>query len=261
MKLNLLPLYLLLIITIFSTSISSAQIRHFYQLKIYTFENEAQEKATDLYLEYTLIPALNRQMIETVGVFKNRKDTEADTIRKTYVLIPFISLFQFQSLNQQLNLDDLYLWDGETYIDASHTDPPYQRIESILLKSFDDMLMLTPTPIEGPKEDRIYELRSYESATEKIYANKMEMFNEGGEIELFKELDFHPVFFGEVIAGPKMPNLMYMTTHKNIAERDENWKRFSDSPGWKEMSSMDKYQNNVSHIDITFLYPTQYSNY
>lgn len=261
MKLKSLSYYLLIITTLSSTTISSAQIRHFYQLKIYTFENEAQETATDQYLEKALIPALNRQMIETVGVFKNRKDTEADSINKTYVLIPFISLFQFQSLNQQLQFDEMYLEEGKSYLESSHNDPPYQRIESILLKAFDNMPMLTPTPIEGPKSDRVYELRSYESATENIYANKMEMFNEGGEIKLFEEIGFHPVFFGEVLAGPKMPNLMYMTTHKNKAERDQNWKRFSESPGWKEMSSLDKYQNNVSHIDITFLYPTQYSSY
>lgn len=247
---------------LFFTSIQvSAQIRQFYQLKIYTFETEAQEKATDLYLEYALLPALNRQMIEEVGVFKNRKDTEADSIRKTYVLLPFISLFQFESLDQQLSYDEVYVEAAASYINATYDDPPYQRIESILLKAFEDMPMLKASTVEGPRKDRIYELRSYESATKKIYANKMDMFNAGGEILLFKKLDFHPVFFGEVIAGPNMPNLMYMTTHKNQTERDLNWKKFVDSPGWKEMSSDPKYQNNVSHIDISFLYPTSYSSY
>ena len=256
---NLIPL---LSIFIICTAINlNAQIRHIYQLKIYTFETEAQEKATDEYLENALIPALNKQMIETVGVFKNRKDTEADSIRKTYVLIPFISMFQFQSLEQQLMLDEFYMVDAKEYLDAPFDSPPYQRIETILLKAFEDMPLLAPSPIEGPRKDRIYELRSYESATEKIYANKMEMFNAGGEIDLFKELEFHAVFYGEVIAGPSMPNLMYMTTHKNKVERDLNWKKFVDSPGWKEMSSLPEYQNNVSHIDIMFLYPTSYSNY
>ena len=251
----------LLMFVAFCSQHAHAQIQQFYQLKIYTFETEAQEKTTDSYLENAFIPALNRQMIEIVGVFKNRKDNESDSIRKTYVLIPFISLFQYQSLEQQLQFDENYLDSGDDYINASYDNPPYQRIESILMKAFDDMPMLEATTIEGPRKDRIYELRSYESATEKIYANKMEMFNQGGEINLFKELDFHAVFYGEVIAGPNMPNLMYMTTHKNIEVREQNWKRFVDSPGWKAMSSMEKYQNNVSHIDIEFLYPTSYSSY
>lgn len=261
MNQNLKFLLFLLVTFAFNMPQAEGQIRQVYQLKIYTFETEAQEKTTDAYLENALIPALNRQMIELVGVFKNRKDTEADSIRKTYVLIPFISLFQFQSLDQQLQYDDIYLESGSDYINAEHDNPPYQRIESILMKAFDDMPMMEATSIEGPREDRIYELRSYESATEKIYANKMEMFNDGGEIQLFKDLEFLPVFFGEVIAGSNMPNLMYMTTHKNKAAQELNWKRFVDSPGWKAMSAMEKYQNNVSHIDKYYLYPTSYSSY
>lgn len=253
--------YLLLVFLFFSSSDVSAQIDQFYQLKIYTFDSEEQEKATDQYLENAFIPALNRQRIETIGVFKNRKDTEADSIRKTYVLIPFISFFQFQSLNQQLELDSTYMNAGKSYIDASYITPPYVRIENILMNAFEDMPMLEPSQLEGPRSERIYELRSYESATEKIYQNKMEMFNGGGEIALFKELGFNPVFFGEVIAGANMPNLMYMTTHKNKLEQAANWKKFVNSSGWKAMSTLEKYQNNVSHIDIYYLYPTSYSSY
>ncbi|MCB0471658.1 MAG: NIPSNAP family protein, partial [Flavobacteriaceae bacterium] len=58
-----------------------------------------------------------------------------------------------------------------------------------------------------------------------------------------------------------MPNLMYMTTFINQEDRDEHWKAFVDSPEWKSMSTDPKYQHNVSHIDITFLYPTEYSDY
>jgi len=39
--------------------------------------------------------------------------------------------------------------------------------------------------------EQIIELRSYEGATEKIFKNKVEMFNEAGEIELFVNLDFN----------------------------------------------------------------------
>ena len=36
------------------------------------------------------------------------------------------------------------------------------------------------------------------------------MFNEGGEIRLFARLNFNAVFYGDVLAGDRMPNLMYM---------------------------------------------------
>ncbi|MEI9809692.1 MAG: hypothetical protein WDO16_18540 [Bacteroidota bacterium] len=51
----------------------------------------------------------------------------------------------------------------------------------------------------------MYELRSYESATEKIFKNKVQMFNEGDEIGLFKKLGFNAVFYSEVIAAAKCP--------------------------------------------------------
>ena len=87
------------------------------------------------------------------------------------------------------------------------------------------------------------------------------MFNAGGEIKLFERLGFNAVFYGEVISGAKMPNLMYMTTFADQQSRDAHWKSFVDSPEWKGLIAMEKYKNNISHIDITFLYPTDYSDY
>ncbi len=86
------------------------------------------------------------------------------------------------------------------------------------------------------------------------------MFNEGGEIKLFKRLNFNAVFYGEVLSGSRMPNLMYMTSFENMNDRNEHWKNFSADPEWKRLSSMPEYQNTVSKIDIVFLTPTQYSD-
>jgi hypothetical protein len=58
-----------------------------------------------------------------------------------------------------------------------------------------------------------------------------------------------------------MPNLMYLTTFANQQSRDEHWKAFSSSPEWKALLQMDKYKNTISHMDILFLYPTDYSDY
>lgn len=87
------------------------------------------------------------------------------------------------------------------------------------------------------------------------------MFNEGGEIDLFKSLNFNAVFYAEVVAGSHTPNLMYMTSFENKADRDAHWKSFVESPVWKKLSSMLIYQNNVSHIDIIFLQAMDYSDF
>ena len=86
------------------------------------------------------------------------------------------------------------------------------------------------------------------------------MFNDG-EGALFDRLGFNAVFYGEVISGSTMPNLMYMTTFENKASRDEHWKAFSTAPEWEKLKVMPKYQNNVSKNDTRFLTPTEYSDY
>ena len=87
------------------------------------------------------------------------------------------------------------------------------------------------------------------------------MFNAGGEVALFNRLQFNAVFYAEVIAGSKMPNLMYMTTFNNKVERDIHWKNFGADTEWKTLSALPEYQHTVSKADIFFLRATSYSDY
>ncbi|MFV8327345.1 NIPSNAP family protein [Flavobacterium sp. ZS1P14] len=234
--------------------------REFYQLKTYILNTEQQVRATDNYLKEAYLPGLKKLGIKNIGVFKP-KPNATDTLKKIIVLIPFSSLSQWLGLEEKLAKDKTYLTAGADYLNATYKQAPYARIESVLLKAFvDHPVMKTPT-LNSPRADRVYELRSYESATEAISRNKIDMFNAGGEVKLFDRLVFNAVFYGEVISGAKMPNLMYMTSFTDQASRDEHWKAFSASPEWKGLLAMEKYKNNVSHIDITFLYPTAYSDY
>lgn len=237
-----------------------ANEREFYQLKVYSFSSEDQVAATDNYLQNAFIPAVKKQGIDKVGVFKFRTN-EKDTVQRTYVLLPFKSMEDFLALDNKLSEDAEYAAAGSAYLNAAYDNAPYDRIESILMQAFTDMPMMQVPNLDSPRAERIYELRSYESPTEKLYVNKVDMFNAGGEVKLFDRLNFNAVFYGEVLSGAHMPNLIYMTTHADMATRDKNWEAFVDSPEWKEMSALPKYQNNVSHADIWFLYPTDYSDY
>ena len=203
---------------------------------------------------------MKRFDILNVGVFKPRP-TDSVTPKKTYVLIPFNSLAQFSLIENTLLKDKTHLKAGAAYLDAPHDKPPYARIESTLMKAFVDMPKMSGSKLDGPRKDRIYELRSYEAATETLYKKKVDMFNAGGEVKLFDALGFNAVFYAEVISGSQMPNLMYMTTHANQESRDANWKNFVDSPVWNKLKVMPKYQHTVSRNDTKFLYPTDYSDY
>ncbi|HLS95714.1 MAG TPA: hypothetical protein VK017_09160 [Sphingobacterium sp.] len=63
----------------------------------------------------------------------------------------------------------------------------------------------------------------------------------------------------QVIAGNTMPNLMYMTTFNDMADRNEHWKSFG--PLYKPMHDMPEYQNNVSKNVTLLLRPVVYSDY
>ncbi len=182
-------------------------------------------------------------------------------MQQVFVLIPFAEFDKFLTIEKELAKDQAYLDAGADYQNAKHDLPPYARIESTILQAFDGMPQMKPTGLTGPREQRVYELRSYESATEAIHNMKVDMFNAGGEIKLFESLDFNAVFYAKVISGAHMPNLMYMITFSDEKSQGEHWEAFIQSPTWTALKEIAKYKNTVSHIDKYLLYPTEYSDY
>ncbi|WP_205755994.1 NIPSNAP family protein [Lacibacter luteus] len=251
---------LLASLLLFSSSQLKPAKQSIYQLTVYHFTTAEQEKLLDNYLQHALLPALHRQNYSSIGVFKAIANDTAKQ-KQIYVLIPATSTESFAAITTKLEKDSDYLQAGKEYLDAVYTAAPYSRIETILLKAFHLAPTLTKPNLQSAKKERVYELRSYESATEKIFRNKVHMFNEGDEIGLFKRLNFNAIFYSEVIAGGKMPNLMYMTSFENMDDRNAHWKAFGADPQWKKLSGDPFYKNNVSHIDITFLRPADYSDY
>lgn len=237
-----------------------SQKRQYYQIKIYNLDNDQQVQTTDQYLKNAFLPTLKKMKIGPVGVFKPRPKDTGD-LKQIYVLIPFSSLEQFETLEADLAKDNTIIKAGENYVNATYDNPPYDRIASILLKAFEERPILKTPALDTPRKERVYELRSYESSSEAYNRNKVDMFNKGGEVQLFDRLDFNAVFYGEVLAGPKMPNLMYMTAFTDQKSRDAHWEAFFGSPEWSKLKADTKYKNNVSHSDILFLYPTEYSDY
>lgn len=234
--------------------------REFYEIKLYHFTTAAQEEVLDRYLSEAYIPALHKAGIKKVGAFKPvGNDTAAD--KRLYILIPLTSLEQLLTLPQQLQKDADYLNASRAYSDAAYNAAPYTRMESIILRAFRLAPRSAVPELRSNKKERIYELRSYESATEKLYRNKVHMFNEGGEIPLFKRLRFNAVFYAEVIAGSRMPNLMYMTSFENMADREAHWQTFRDDAEWKQLSARQEYKNNVSRNETILTHPTAYSDY
>ena len=229
----------------------------YFALKVYHLKTSRQEGLVDSFLQHQYLPALHAAGIPAIGVFKPvGNDTAAD--RRVYVFTPYASVKQWEQVEKGATTKLAAAGGG--YENAAYTNPAYGRQENIFIKALDEMTGLRAPSLDAPKGERVYELRSYEGASEKIFRNKLQMFNAGGEIKLFDRLGFNGIFYGEVLFGSKMPNLMYMTSFKNMPDREAHWKAFSADSEWKRLSGLPEYQNNVAHIDITFLRPANYSD-
>jgi len=257
--LSLLLIALLFLAPVCVKAGNKAPAAEFYEIKIYHIKDAEQEKSLDNYLQNAYLPALHKAGIGKVGVFKAlANDTAAD--KQVYVFIPVKSVEQWLKLPAMLEKDESYKQAGRPYIDAVYNAPVYMRIESILLRAFRLAPQMSMPALKAAKSERVYELRSYESASEKLYNNKVEMFNEGGEIPLFRRLNFNAVFYAEVISGSHMPNLMYMTSFENKTERDAHWKTFGADPEWKQLSGLAEYAHTVIKADIILMQAAEYSD-
>ncbi len=232
--------------------------REYYEIKVYRLSTNEQVKKVDAFLKDAYLPALHRSGIGKAGVYHPvTNDTTVD--KRVYVFIPLRSLEQVNTLEDLLVKDAALVQAGDAYWNSAYNAIAFNRIESIVLKAFPMMPKFQAPALTGNKTDRVYELRSYEGPTEKLYRKKVEMFNDGGEVALFNRLQFNAVFYAEVLAGSRMPNLMYMTSFNNMADRDEHWGKFKVDPEWTKLSALPEYQHVVSKSDILLLNPAEFS--
>jgi hypothetical protein len=232
----------------------------YYKIIVYHFISDTQQTALDSYLRDAYLPALHNAGIAQAGVFKPiSNDTAID--KKIYVFYPVSTVNKLLALPGKMQKDPAYAGAGKNCLDAVYNQPCFARAEVILLQAFRLAPKMNLPVLKNEKKEHVYELRSYESPTEKLYENKVTMFNEGGEITLFKRLGFNAVFYANVISGSHMPNLMYMTSFENMDERTGHWKTFVSDPEWKRLSSLPEYQHNVSRADIVLMRATDYSDF
>lgn len=227
---------------------SSAAQKEFYELREYKLASLAKRDTWERFYAEVAIPALNRLGLGPIGVFKLADDSSPNF----WVLIPHPTLETVVTLADRLLADRQFVEQGAAVLQASPDDPAYLRMESTLLWAFDHMPRMA-IPAKGP--DRILQLRIYESATRARNKKKIEMFNEGGEIRIFLKTGLTPVFFGEAIIGPRMPNLTYMLGFETKAEMEAAWKRFLEDPEWLKLKADPQYKDTVSNIINLLLRP------
>jgi hypothetical protein len=241
-----------------ASAAADAPARAIIELRYIYLRNSAdnQRQRTSQFLERSAVPALKRSGAAPVGVFASSIAPESPFL---LALASYPSLAAMEQSRAKLAADDEY----QKALKAFDSQPGlnYVRMEGILLRAFEGMPQVAPPPTEGRRAARIFEVRMYESNNTSTLAEKMKMFN-SGEIEIFKKLGMLPVFFGETLVGPKMPNLIYMLSFDDLAAREKAWRAFGSDPDWKKLRETPGWSDAeiVSNITNFMVSPLPFSD-
>ena len=230
-----------------------------HELRRYQLRRGPGQGIVDTYLRTAALPAWQRAGVGPIGVFNVMIGADSPTF---HVLLVHKSTDSIASLAEKLAADAEFEKAAAPYVNAEAASPAFVRIESSIMRPFETVpkLQLPFGGGEAGRRSRIFELRIYESHSEKASKKKIEMFNRG-EIAIFRRAGLTPVFFGETLVGSDMPNLTYMLVYEDMAARDKQWAAFAADPEWRKLSTTPGYTDPeiVSSISNTYLRPTAYS--
>jgi hypothetical protein len=236
-------------------TLAQSASRQYIELRRYHLLPGKKQAAFTAFIGDAAIPAMNRAGVGRVGAFTVVYGENAPSL---LLVLAHQTLDSVVSLRDRLASDTAYARAGAAIIDAPMSDPAFVRVESTLLRAFEAMPALEPSAGAGTATRRIFELRTYESHSNRAALNKLKMFN-AGEVPIFRRAGLTPVFFGETVIGANMPSLIYMLTFPDMSARDAAWGKFGQDPEWKTLSADPQYRDNVSAISDIILQPTAYS--
>ena len=228
--------------------------REYYELVVYNQVSTAKLRILDDYLSAALLPAYERRGIGPVGVFR---PVYGGLSASTFVLVPHPDGSSALESRERLFADPAFLERAASFLRAPIADPAYVRMESSIMRAFAEIPRLE---LPDDRDDgRLFELRIYESHCMTAHRKKIAMFNEGGEIGIFRRVGLRPMMFGATLFGARMPNLAYILAFRDMAHRDAAWEDFKADPQWVKLRDDPQYADTVSSITDLILRPTPYS--
>ena len=226
--------------------------QEFIEVRKYTVKDAEKRAGLVAILDKALIPALNRQGIKPVGVLVP-VPTAAKYANNVFVIIPHKTTATFASATAKLLADSQYMKDAAPIFATTSKDPVYTDCETFLLQGFPTMPTVE-VPNLGP--NRVFEWRLYRSFNIERNAAKIRMFDVGGELPLFREVGMNPIFFGNVLAGTRMPALLYMIGFPSMEAHGETWRTFGSHPKWQAIRVLPEYADTATEIDNVILTPS-----
>jgi hypothetical protein len=228
---------------------SPSQEKEIYEWRIYSLP--AGNTGLDVFYQQTLIPAYGRQRI-TVGAFAPYQ--QPPEIEQRFYLFVYPDLATYLQVKHLIWQDATFRKEAQAFYDASALKPVYTVFETFLCEAFERV----PRLIKPDAARSLFEFRNYKSPNEEANQRKITMFN-ADEIAIFDQVGIHSVCYGEVLAGPRMPSLIYLTWYKDEPTRNEAWRQFSAHPEWQRIRALPEYAHTANDNKNLLLSPLLYS--
>jgi hypothetical protein len=229
---------------------SASKEKEIYEWRIYTLTGAGAQ--LDSFFGRTLFPAYHRKGIIT-GAFKPFHPKEGESDRR-HVLLIYPDIATFHRVKREIWSDRIFREAAQPYFDATAPAPVYSSFETYLSEAFDKI----PTHRKPDSARTLLELRIYHSPNEEANQRKVKMFNVD-EIAVFDQTGINSVLYGDILAGLRMPALMYLTWYRDEPTRSEAWKRFVEHPDWLRIKSLPQYANTATDNQSILLAPMNYS--
>lgn len=209
--------------------------REWYELHRYRLTGPGQRVALEAYYRESAIPALGRLGVEPVGLFTDRAG-ENDI----WALLTHPTAESALTVTDRLLADPAFAGRAAAFLEAPKEAPPYETLETRLLRAIEAMPAIEPPPLEP---GRVLQLRLYESPSTLTGRAKIRMFNEA-ELGIFRRVGLNPVFFAETIYGAGMPSLVYLLAFESEAAQQAAWRAFGADPEWQQLRQVPEFADS-----------------
>jgi hypothetical protein len=229
-----------------SEASSSSGTKEIYEWRIYTLTGNGD--LLDSFFQDVLFPAYRRKKVKT-GAFRLYKVKDGENEQR-HILFIYPDINTYLQVKKTIWDDREFRQKAQAFYDTTASAPVYSNFESYLSEAFEKIpVHRTPNPSRT-----LLEIRIYHSPNEEANQRKVKMFNKE-EIDLFDKVGIQSVLYGEILSGPRMPALLYLTWYEDEATRNEAWKKFGNHPDWKRMSALPEYAHTATNNQSIFLSP------
>ncbi len=225
-----------------------------YVLHHYRLQLGAQGTRLSDYLSKAYLPAVARAQGGPSLVLDAQLSEHLPLVT---VVDAFGSVEQAWSLLAKLRADKAFQ-DGS---DAWQAGPerPFESLTTELLEATDFAPEFAPIN-PPPKSPRVFEMRIYQTHTQKELRGLVERFAEA-EAKILARAGSQLVMFGTTLFGNDRPNLTWMLAFDDMSAREKFGAAFNADPEWIALrkQSLERYGQIPSYRRLTLYRPAAYS--